>query len=269
MYCVIQEVQRKKPNFHGEYKKLEADMFTINGFPKYGYQYTGDRFERPIKTAYKISIHESKRVNGVVTKKQYVITTVDYYTFTEDYFTLGNYDDQINSVAEKLNADVGILYNILNKKIIPLQKRIQEEFQQTEEYIVHAEHEKILKLYRKEKSDFAKMYECDESEYDYCFNIFGELMNQNYYEKIINAHKTNRNYHERKYDNHSRYDSNNYNFGGNNNSFDSKAGVYTEDEKVILKNLYRTLSKAYHPDITKSDGKEMKLINKLKESWDI
>ena len=69
MYCVIQEIQLKKANPYGEYRELEAYSCSAwNGLAKWTYHYTGGRFERPIKTAYKISIHESRRVNGVVTR---------------------------------------------------------------------------------------------------------------------------------------------------------------------------------------------------------
>ncbi len=86
MYCVIQEIERKKPNPYGASKELEAySPFEIEGRAKWSYRYTDDKFERPIKTAYKISIHESRRVNGVVTKRQYVITTVDYYYLAENW----------------------------------------------------------------------------------------------------------------------------------------------------------------------------------------
>ena len=71
MYCVIQELQLKKADTNGAYKGLAVftNPFNMRNIPQYGYCDAGERFERPIKTAYKISVHESKRVNGVVTKK--------------------------------------------------------------------------------------------------------------------------------------------------------------------------------------------------------
>lgn len=102
MFCVIQEIQLKKANPYGEYKELEAySPYKVDGKPKYAYSYTGGRFERPIKKAYKVSIHQSKRANGVVTKKQYVVTTADYYSLVD----FGIYDcvmnSKIESIAEK------------------------------------------------------------------------------------------------------------------------------------------------------------------------
>lgn len=76
MYCVIQEIKLKKENTYGEYKELEAYYTSVKygvncGY--YGYEYTGGRFKRSIKKAYKISIHKSYRENGKVKKKQWSI----------------------------------------------------------------------------------------------------------------------------------------------------------------------------------------------------
>jgi hypothetical protein len=188
MYCVIQELQRKKPDTNGAYKELTVftNPFNIKDAPQYGYCFAGEKFERPIRTAYKISVHESKRANGVVTKKQFVVTTVGYYDFSTDWFALGDYGERIMTIAEKLNTDAGTVYDIIDKKVSPLQQGIKVEFEQTEEYRTSAKHKEIIKLYRKEKALFSQMYGCPEAEYEYCFNVFGELMNKNYYEIIIN-----------------------------------------------------------------------------------
>ena len=274
MYCVIQEVQLKKPNAYGEHKIIEAySPFALNGKPTYSYRHIGGRFERPIKTAYKISIHESKRINGVVTKKQYAVTTVDYYCLATDWFALGDCEKKISAIAEKLNVDdVGKIYDIIDAKLEPLEKLIKIEYQKTEEYKTHVKHEKILETYRKAKAKFAKTYSCSENEYDYIFNVFGELMNNEYYEKIINDYKSKRSYQEKNYSNYNNFNggsSQNNNDGSGYNLFGSKSTAYTEDEKSMLKNFYKTLSKTYHPDVVKGSGKEMQLINKLKEAWDI
>jgi len=266
MYCVIQKIRLKKPNTNGAYKELESYiLFTRNGNPKYAYQRTGDKFERPIRTAYKISVHESKRVNGVVTKKQFVITTIGYYTFAEDWFALGDYDEKLTNISEKLNVDINMLYDIIDAKIVPLQECIQAEFRQTDEYKKTTEHDRIISQYKNAKAEFAEKYDCSDLEYDFCFDVFGELMNQPYYEKIIKNYEAKRSYRENFYNNHSKskFDKDDFNLSG------TSASRYNEAEKSMLKDFYRMLSKAYHPDITKSDGKEMQFINKLKESWGI
>ena len=265
MFCVIQEIQLKKPNTLGAYKDLEVftNPFDFKkNIPQYGYAESGERFERPIRTAYKISVHESKRVNGIVTKKQFVVTTVDYYHIADGWFALGEYEEKVLYIAEKLNVYAGNVYDAIEAKTEPLEARIQAEFQQTDEYKTKLEHKRIISLYRAEKAKFAEMYKCSELEYDYCFNVFGDLMNREYYEEIVSAHKDTRSYHENFYSNHDRN-------GGSYNLFGAQSKTYTADEKAMLKNFYKTLSKSYHPDVANNDGKEMQFINKLKESWDI
>jgi len=153
--------------------------------PQYGYIQTGDRFERPIRTAYKISVHENKRINGVVTKKQFVVTTVDYYAIAEGMFLLGEYDDKISDIADKLQVDCGNIYDTIEAKTIPLAERIKAEFSLTDEYKAILEQKKIIAKYKEEKDDFSRKYSCDDKLYDFCYNVFGELMNLDYLENII------------------------------------------------------------------------------------
>ncbi|MED3799130.1 hypothetical protein P4604_17280 [Lysinibacillus capsici] len=75
MFCVIQKIQKKKPDPYGTHKELQV---TINKWSignnkpaeHYGYMYSEERFERPILDAFKISIHHSYREQGKVKKKQ-------------------------------------------------------------------------------------------------------------------------------------------------------------------------------------------------------
>lgn len=83
MYCVIQEVERKRKNQNGYPKELKSEymQMSINGQDEshYWHHYSKERFERNVKKAYRITIHESYRENGKVKKKQFGICTVDYY----------------------------------------------------------------------------------------------------------------------------------------------------------------------------------------------
>ena len=62
MFCVIQEIQTKKPNKNGHSKELKTYKggYTCNGkkVEWYSWNYGLERFERPIMKAYRISIHE-------------------------------------------------------------------------------------------------------------------------------------------------------------------------------------------------------------------
>jgi anaerobic ribonucleoside-triphosphate reductase len=107
---------------------------------------------------------------------------------TKGWFLLGDYHEKIIAIADKLNIDADAVYDVIEAKAELLSERIRAEFAMTDECRVAAEHKKIIAAYKKEKSDFARRYRCDEREYDFCFNVFGELMNSGYYEKIVSNH---------------------------------------------------------------------------------
>ena len=71
MFCVIQEVATKTVPA-GEPKGIEVyeSRWTADGkeFCSYEYRNSAERFERPIRKSYRISIHESYRENGKVKK---------------------------------------------------------------------------------------------------------------------------------------------------------------------------------------------------------
>ena len=93
------------------------------------------------------------------------------------------------AIAEKLNVDYQIIYDTIKAKIAPLQERIKAEFEKTEEYATDTKHNEIIAIYKKERAKFSEKHGCSEFEYDYCFNVLGELMNENYYEKIVSDSK--------------------------------------------------------------------------------
>ena len=190
MYCVIQELSTKRADSFGAYKGIEISTNPFNytrTIPKYKHFECGERFERPIKKAYKISIHESKRVNGVVTKKQFVVTTVNYYTFATNFFCLGEYHEKIADIAHKLNADTNTIYDLIENKVAPLEKHIRDEFMQTEEHAVVQARKALVAEYKNRKALFAEKYNAPDSEYDFCFDVFGNLLNAEHYERIING----------------------------------------------------------------------------------
>lgn len=270
MFCVIQEIQRKKANTYGAYRELEAySPYATDGKPKYSYHYTGGRFDRPIKTAYKISIHESKRVNGVVTKRQHVVTTVDYYSLAESWIGDCIVHKRLEAIAASLGATVDSLHYMIFTKVDPLQARIDAEFKETDEYKTRAEHEKILKRYRSKKDAFAKAYGVSSDIYDYCFNVFGEVMNQAYLDEIIEADRKK----QQTYSSYYSTGSSNYTSGGYDYSklFSSSSAAYSAEDKARLKKFYKALSKIYHPDMNldMDTHAEMVLLNKLKEEWGI
>ena len=49
------------------------------------------------------------------------------------------------------------------------------------------------------------------------------------------------------------------------------SSTYTDNERGILKQFYRSLSKLYHPDLNPDTDTtaQMQLLNKLKEQWGV
>lgn len=275
MFCVIQELDVKKPNKHGRPKELKSEYMQVimDGvdYGHYYYTYSSERFERPIKKAYKISIHESYRENGKPKKKQFVLCTVNYYDIVDNYFNLYDYcDNKINTVAEKLNVDPMAIYDIVETKLEPLIAKIQGDFKQTEEYKTHKEHERITSLYAANKIQFIEKYECDKDEYDRIYNVFGELMNPEKLQEVKNQYKAKKEY-EEKSRSYQRQSYKNYKSHYKSSYYNNASSTHKEEDKETLKQFYRVLSKKFHPDSNpnKDTSEQMKLLNKLKDEWKV
>ena len=273
MYCVIQEIQKKKKNKDGYPKELKSEymQMSINGQDEshYWHHYSEERFERDIKKAYRITIHESYRENGKVKKKQFGICTVDYYDLATDWFCLYDWgNSKIETAAKELNCSEEELYTLIEKKLEPIQEQIIAEFQQTEEYKTHEEHEKITTLHAARKVEFNAKYNLSGNEYDKCYDVFGTLQNPEYLKKIEKDYEArqryeqgSRRYYEEYYNNYNQDSSSSY--GG------SVSNTYKEEDKAVLKQFYRELSKKFHPDANPDTdtSQQMQLLNQLKQEW--
>lgn len=270
LYCVIQEMELKKENTYGAYKELEVDSTSGTDYSTgetktwYSYKQTGERFKRPIKKAYKISIHDSYREDGKVKKKQWSICTISYYEIAEGWSWIG---DHTIGLKDKIK-DIGIieenLYEMVYKKLDPLVEQIQEEFCQTEEHTIKTAHDITIKEHIRKKGEFEKIYGGDT--YDYCYDVFGELRNKEMLDSIK------RQYEEAQKQQRSYYESyqSNYNSYSNSSSYSTmKQSNYNDNQKEYLKKIYRAAAVKLHPDIVKDDGAGMKFLNELKENWGI
>lgn len=265
MYCVIQKIENKKPNTCGEAKKLEVEIYNWsigNDKPEihYGYKFT-DRFERPIKTAYKISIHKSYRKDGKVKKKQWVLCTMRYYDLIDG--CLYDYaDSKINEVSDETGVSIDDIYNMIYKKLDPIIAKVTKEYEATGEYKTKVKHNKILKKYFEDKAKFESKYGQDT--YDYCYDVFGVLRNKSYLGELQNNYKAQQQYYS------SYYEEFKSNYSSNNSSyFNIGQSTYTEEEKAKLKKIYKVLALKFHPDKLDGDSDMMVFVNKLKDQWGI
>lgn len=276
MFCVIQKIQNKKQDPYGEHKELISSETTLEipGQPKrviYGYSYGTERFERPILDAYKISIHHSYREEGKVKKKQWVICTMSHYTLLEFGVEDCTNSTRLNKQAEEMGIPVGQLLGMVYDKLNPLVDQLIAAHEQTEEYKTKQKHDAILKAYHEAKQEFEAIYGSDT--YKYCYDVFGELRDPEYLAELKATKAANDEYARKSREESQKRFNDYYNSGGDSGGgssyYTSSSGNYTDDEKAILKEIYRMASKKYHPDISKDDGSKMKLLTALKDKWGI
>lgn len=276
MYCVIQEIETRRMQMNGHPKRIESSYIKSIRIPSFfSYHYSTERFERPIKKSYRISIHESYRESGRVKKKQFVICTVNYYDTADDTFNLYDWGDKrISIAADALHCSVESLYNLIEKKLNPFIESIQVEYAQTEEYKVHREHEYVTTLYAANKANFNEKYgTAGSNAYDQCYDVFGVLQDAKRLKEIEEEYIDRINYERNSQEQSRRYYENSYsNYNGSSShSSHSMSGQQSEENKAMLKQFYRTLSKSYHPDSNpgKDTSEEMKLLNQLKTDWGV
>lgn len=269
MYCVIQEIKNKKANQYGKSKRLEVsetsctyrDKTTIS----YWFMNSDEKFERPIKKAYKISIHESYRKNGVVKKNQWVICTMDYYSIAEHSTWIKDFKKSFE--WDKLLNDINIseddLCEIVYKKLDPLISKIQIEYEATDEFIINEKNRNIVKKNILDKNEFKEKYNSDD--YDNYYDVFGVLRNEELLNKLKESYRS-----QKEYESNSQkeYESNtNSNYNSYSGYQEIKHSNYSDKEKENLKKIYKTLAMKFHPDVCGDDGEAMKLINQLKGEW--
>jgi predicted DNA-binding protein YlxM (UPF0122 family) len=304
MFCVIQEVPRKRLDKCGHPKELLSRWEHHNGMKRYSYKFSEECFERPVRKAYKISVHQSRREGGKVLKEQHTVVTIGYYDFP-DYCNEWSFEDAVlQRIADNLNVSYDAVSDLIYDKVTPLAKQIEAELAKTEEYKVRDSHEKLIMYYVSTKRSFTAKYGCSEDMYDYIYDVFGTLKNQTLLEQIIAKYET-----RRHSQNHSNTQSQRerdettkktmlteflrrlHSDGGLDDTETQyveslwqdmiRSGwkvsleylysdkLYVDKLRKVLKRVYRILAKSYHSDITGGDDEKMKFINELKTSWSI
>jgi hypothetical protein len=264
MYVVVQEIQYKEPSRSFTQKEIEIYTATdYQGYEYYGYRSAGGLFERDITTAYKVSIHESYRENGVVKKRQWHVTTAGFYSVAEYSF----YDCISSHRIKKLMEVTGLsekgVWDLLYTKLDRIEEAAKERFSQTEEYKTSIRQEALKAEYVNRKQAFEDIY--GQYTYDRCYDFFDNLRNLEYLEQLQAEKKARDEYTKRSYQQSYERTYNEYKSSYSQTSTSN----YDDNEKKMLKKLYRTMSKTFHPDVTGDDGEMMKLLTKLKEEWGV
>ena len=264
MYCVIQEIERKT-EVSGRPKELEVYTWGYGEETVYAYRYSSERFQRPIKKAYKISIHKSYRENGKVKKKQYSITTMGYYDIYE--YSLEDFASRkIEDLARELGVTEEYIYKLIYKKLDPLYEQIREEYKQTEEYKTTQKHSEIIRKYNETKREFDKKY--GHNTYEQCYDVFGNLKNEERLNELKKQYREKQEY-QRSYHEYSKSSYNDY----NKRSYQANTkSNYNDTDKKILKKMYKKLAMEFHPDRNNNSDESqraMQIINDLKDEWEI
>lgn len=280
MFCVIQEIKIKKVSA-GEAKEIEVHETTWRDSNSgehgsiWGWRYSDEHFERPVRKAYRISIHESYREAGKVKKRQTVICTIEYYDIVDCGGWIGDYIvGGLKRKADILGLSEENLADMIYKKFQPIVDRVEEEFHQTEEYRAKEVHSRIISEHRERVSAFKEKYDCSEYDYNHCYDVFGKLRSPEALKKIKAEYKAKKDY-ERQSREQSRsyYEKffNNYGSGASSGYGKNPYNTYGENDQILLKKFYRTLSKVYHPDSNPGTdtSAEMKLLNQLKSDWGV
>ncbi|WP_427107959.1 hypothetical protein [Lysinibacillus xylanilyticus] len=270
MFCVIQRIQKKKPDGHGAAKELlvDTDVYIVDGeeIMVYAYQYGEERFERPILDAYKISIHHSYRENGKVKKKQWAICTMSYYDVVEYSVEDKIIHSELEAKVSEMGISKGELYKMIYDKLNPLEEAIRAEYEQTDEYKVHQEHMTILRTHRNVRDEFEKLY--GKGTYNRIYDVHGTLRNEEYLKKVMAAKKASEEYTRRSQEESQKRFKEQFKNGWSSYSTASSSN-YNDDEKKMLHEIYRMASKKFHPDVSGDDGSKMKFLTKLKEQWEL
>lgn len=285
MYIAIQKLERKRkppPKVYREYK-------VIFWGDKYRYEPddSSGKYERPRRDKYKFTLQMSYREGGQVKKKQAVLFTVNFYDLIYEHFSIYEIcGDKIDSVALEFDITPEMLYEMLDSKFDSLRKTLMEEYQQTEEYQAQEKRRLIMEANEEASQKFSKTYHVNPEEYNRCFDVFGNLMDKARFQQIKNRAE----YYEQAYSSYHSYfkgwnsqysgyqeagGGNDGNMGGHGNTgsryFEPNHGSYSTEECVMLKKFYKVLAMKFHPDTNPDTDttREMQLLNKLKEEWNI
>lgn len=265
MECKIEEFERSQVNSIGAPKKLLVDEFEwVNGDEHgktYTYRFSAERFERTNHKAYRIIVVED---DG----KEYLVATLSYYDFVDYNIEDCIGDRLIEKIANEMNTTTDAVWEVIDSKLENLQTKIRLEFGQTEEYLENKKNQQIVETYKKAKRKFSLELGVDQAKYDHIYNVFGELKDAEYLNKIHEQIKEREKFSENSRKKHKEAWRN---FSGSSDFFGGGGGNFKEEDKEMLAKFYKVLAKKFHPDANPGldTSKEMQLLNELKKEWGV
>lgn len=282
MYLSVQKVIGNK-KYQGSAKGIvQTEMswgYDGKSYIHYGWKNTEERFERE-NIIYRFVVKKSYRENGKVKQLQFFLGRLDWWAMDSpgDYFIDFLSDKKISKIKAIFNPSEDELQQLQDKICAEIDEctRIYESiYKKSEECKVVAVYQKRLDKWNQAKKDFGKKYgDYSEKDFDAIYNIDLKLMNK----ELLEDYKSAKKYSERsEKSRYSDYSSSNYSYSGSSSGtdyssyFKTSSSNYSDEEKQALKKFYKKLAMEFHPDrnIDTDTTKEMQLLNKLKEEWNL
>lgn len=271
MYFYIKEsISKSIPKGYAK-ELLTGTKVLKNGIVINTHMYSEDRFTRKPKSSYTIFLCRTYKENGKTKTRQHTVCTINYWDIAESYADdlIGVEDALWFRIYGRFIPIIKQIYGEEGKKYeneedfydsieeitddfwekVKFFEDITGKFKKTKECQVHEGHRVILAGYAQRKKEFMQNYDCFPDEYDICYDIYGNLTNEDYLSRIKNRTNTEK--------------------GPTRERIVYRDADYSEEEKKLLKRFYKTLAMKYHPDSDNGSQEEMKFINKLKNQWGI
>ncbi|MDO5519992.1 MAG: hypothetical protein Q4G58_05825 [bacterium] len=265
MQCKIEEFELNQVTSRGAPKKVIVDEFEwLNGGEQgktYTYRMSSERFERTNKKAYRIIVVEDSG-------KECPVATMTYYDFVDFSIEDCIGDRLIEQIAKEMNTTAEKVWEVIKEKLDDLKAKIRFEFEQTEEYLENKKNQQIIENYKKAKKKFSLELGVDQAKYDHIYNVFGELKDADYLNKVHEQIKER----EKFSQNSKRKNKEAWrNFSGSSDFFGGGKSSYSEEDKDMLSKFYKVLAKKFHPDANPGidTSKEMQLLNEIKKDWGV
>lgn len=257
MECKIEKITNPELKSIGAPKKIVVDTYDwsedgVSG-KSYSYHMSKERFEREVHDAY------------VITVDCVVVGKLSYYDFVDFNYMDCLSKRAIGEVANKANVSTEDVMHCIEETLNPLQEKIRTHFKNSEEYIEDQRNRDIIEKHKQNRKKFVMEYGLDGAKYDRCYNVFGQLMDSDYLDKLKEIMKEREEFSKNSKRKHKdawrSYTESNF-FGGG-------GGYYEEEDKILLAKFYKLLAKKYHPDSNPDidTSKEMQLLNRLKKEW--